>query len=64
MNWNNLKDYKCPKCNGNLKEEKPYHICVECKFKIGDSRYAELLRDKPKYIIYTEESNLSELNNY
>lgn len=77
MNWNNLKDFKCPKCSSPLTERivicesnqvscaTSYrkYPCTKCEFTIGEEKYNELLRSKPKYQ-RTEEDNLSELNNY
>lgn len=68
MNWNNLKEYKCPKCGTPLQDtllsQTGRHFCgmVNCGFEIGDAKYSELLRSKPKHQ-RTEEDNLSELNN-
>jgi len=68
MNWNNLKKYKCPKCSANLEEtvkaSGKFHTCTECDFIVGDIKYGELLRSKPKFRTPTEEENLSALNNY
>lgn len=53
-NWNKLKDYKCPKCNGalNYRPETMTHKCptADC-FIITDSKFKEVVNSlhKPKY---------------
>lgn len=78
MNWNNLKNYKCPKCSNGLKEEKMScesnnigcatsfrkHVCSKCEFSIGEQKYNEILVGKKKNFDRNYEDNLSELNNY
>jgi len=78
MNWNNLKNFKCPKCSSVLKEDITVcestqvncatsfrkYPCTKCEFSIGEQKYNEILRGKPKFSTHSEEENASELNNY
>lgn len=77
MNWNNLKNFKCPKCSANLKEDitvcnstqtkcatsfRTYN-CTKCTFRIGEQKYNEILRGGKKIYTTSEEENLLKLNN-
>ena len=51
MKWNNLKEYKCPKCGSNLREafnarENKIHVCGQakkCGFVIGDDAFSRVV---------------------
>lgn len=77
MNWNNLRDYKCPKCEGELKEKviqatltlPSYliHHCSTCDFKIRNAKLSTIAVQRhrklepPEFI--KELRNQEELNN-
>ncbi len=69
MNWNKLKDHKCPRCSKKLESSKPYvdeFRCSDshCLFKIKEEKFIEIVRS-----IYRREDqellrdNQEELNN-
>ena len=67
MNWNNLKNYKCPKCNVLLKDIGYYHACTRsgCIFSINKEKFDSMVgnMNKPKKFV-SEEERTSELNNF
>lgn len=69
MKWNNLKNYKCPKCSGGLHQDhiSKLHCCnnFDCDFKIGERKLSEIISsgNRPRYHTPTEDENLAELNN-
>lgn len=68
MKWNNLKNYKCPKCSGGMHEDhiSKLHCCnnFDCDFKIGNEKLKQIVStSRAKIHIPTEEENLSALNN-
>lgn len=65
MNWNHLKNYRCPKDNEPLKDIGSYHACTKCIFSINKQRFDEIVSEqhKPKKRYVTFEDNLSALNN-
>jgi ribosomal protein L37AE/L43A len=70
MNWQNLKQNKCPVCSSNIKAESllaEYYICTRCTFKIHSKKYDEIMTDrfKPKTVkpIKSFEKSLSDFNN-
>lgn len=50
MNWNALKNYKCPKCNSALKDIGNYHACTKtgCAFSINKQKFESIVNDKYK----------------
>ena len=66
MNWNALKNYKCPKCDRDLQKQfnKLGHSCTACGFYITPEKFDSIIVSlyKPKRF-RTEEDNLSDLNN-
>jgi len=51
MNWNKLKDYKCPECGTPLTNNiavRKNHICENCKFTISDLRYQQIMKPSPR----------------
>lgn len=52
MNWNNLKNYKCPKDASPLKDIGHYHACTKtgCVFSINKEKFDQIVNDinKPK----------------
>lgn len=50
MNWNRLKNYKCPKCNELLGHEmvKDSYDCskIGCGFSIGKEKFNKIVNDK------------------
>jgi len=72
MIWSRLKDNCCPKCRSFLqyKALDSAHVCTKatCDFSISEKRFNEIIEDmyRPKKQQrggYTEEDNLSALNN-
>lgn len=67
MNWNRLKNYKCPKCNSNLGGNARFHKCSssKCDFMCSVQKFNKIVSDmhKPKQRRCSFEDNLSELNN-
>lgn len=42
--WERLKDYKCPFCNGDMRETQfKDHECTECSFFIRQDRLTSLI---------------------
>lgn len=69
MNWKNLKNYKCPKCNALLIFEIKLgnmHSCTKCDFGISKEKFENIVNDinKPKQRCVTFEQNMSDLNNF
>lgn len=69
MNWEALKDFKCPKCGGSLSERETIHMCrdVDCKFFISKERFNQIVNeryDKKQIPEQDPDDRLSELNNY
>ena len=75
MKWDNLKNYKCPKCGDTLREHYPaietnncatlkQHVCTDCDFKIGDEKFTKIVNQKyqPRKCV-TFEENMGALNN-
>ena len=70
MNWNNLKNGKCPKCNAvvGFESVKQMYTCSNmaegCDFRIGKEKFEKIVNDlyKPKNRPSFND-NLSELNN-
>lgn len=73
MNWGNLKDGKCPKCEGKLYERGgPYVYCDKGDFTIGKDKFKEITSKeaktewknrKPAPMFDPVEENQRELNN-
>lgn len=69
MNWNNLKENKCPKCSSLLEFLLNKYICTEytkCGFSIGQQKFGEIVTNmyKPKVKrCATFEDNFSQLQN-
>lgn len=76
MDWNKLKEMKCPKCSGNLQDSTMGYICTKgsCEFRISYDRFRDVAnsvyvgkRNKPSrtYVpqYTTEEESLAALNN-
>ncbi len=44
MNWENLLDNQCPKCETDLEERDGYMVCLEidCDFKINLKKFHSL----------------------
>ena len=68
MNWNNLRDQKCPKCGEKLKlglMESTMRCSGNCEFEIGSARYLEIVESmsKPKVKRCGFGDNLAALNN-
>jgi hypothetical protein len=64
MNWNALKNYKCPKDGAVLKDIGHYHACTKCIFSINKEKFDSIVSDKyTKRREPTQEEKLSELNN-
>lgn len=71
MNWNRLKDMKCPGCTADLKPKKTgetLHVCAKkCGFTISDAKLDSIVRSiyapKQRFHVPTEEENMSALNN-
>lgn len=64
MNWDRLKNNKCPECGQGLSQEGNIHKCENCEFKIGDIKFSEIvnrLYTKRKYV--PREDNMEALNN-
>lgn len=72
MEWSNLQDGKCPKCDTTLNNdvERQQLTCPECAFRINNEKFKDITsrmaeesrRPKVKYSS-PEEERLSELNN-
>lgn len=65
MNWNNLKNYKCPKDGEILKDIGHYHACTKCIFTINKEKFNGIVNSKysTKSKPLSEEGNLEMLNN-
>ena len=69
MNWKNLKDNKCPKCNKALKPQGVYFKCSKCDFTISGSKFNEIIKKlyfmshRNEYRDIGEEENFQRLNN-
>ena len=49
MQWENLKDEKCPKCDKALTQnvEKQLYECSDCGFRISNDKY-KMITEKMK----------------
>ena len=68
MNWNNLKNNKCPNCVVLLIFDKQYkmHRCEICGFAISDEKFNQIVENlyrKSKMLIKSDDDRLAELNN-
>lgn len=45
MEWSNLLDDYCPKCDGKLTRQSDYHYCNECDFRVTAERFSELITE-------------------
>lgn len=68
MDWNNLKDNKCPKCSYPLTESdsKMHMYCINCTdFFIKKEKFDEVVNSlyKPKRKRYNAFDNMEALNN-
>jgi hypothetical protein len=68
MNWNNLKNNKCPKCNSEMYHRNHAHVCVsdDCDFTCSTEKFEEIvdsLYNGTNSYGHSAEDNLSELNN-
>lgn len=71
MNWNNLKQMKCPECERTLTKKQDgatavYYICLKCNFKIYNKKFNELVNKMYRTLRTTDldtDKNLSDLNN-
>lgn len=64
MNWNNLKNFKCPDCSSTLENKTDFYKCPSCTFRIGEVKFAEIVNKQfPKKLYEPRESNLEDLNN-
>jgi hypothetical protein len=73
MNWNALKNGKCPMCNKMLGEhpKRPNFLrCTDpiCTFQISEAKFVELTKPRAQRQQSTEfmsdDDRMSELNNY
>lgn len=70
MNWENLKNNKCPKCGSLLKQLENNHACTsECSFMIGKSKFDSIVNGMyaPKQKrcgTFDENGNLTDWNNF
>ncbi len=64
MNWNNLKNNRCPKCNSYLGNSVFEICCNSCDFKCSITKFDEIVDSlyKPKKQ-YINDDNSSALNN-
>ena len=67
MNWKNLKNNKCPKCNADLTQNMRFVKCIlNCGFMCSVKRFNAIINNmytSRKIIINDYDKNLSELNN-
>lgn len=65
MNWNSLKNNKCPKCNSLLEQGRLTHDCTKCEFKIGLNKFEEvvgnLYRPRPMNAIVDNQEGLNNM---
>ena len=45
LNWKNIKNNKCPKCDSGLEQFDEVYKCVDCDFVITEDRYNSLIDD-------------------
>ena len=66
--WNRLKNMRCPKCNGVVKNGilSDEVQCSECDFRISAEKFNKIVGDlyRPKAQRDEVEDNLAEWNNY
>lgn len=69
MNWNRLRDFKCPECNVDLEQCNLAHVagykCPECTFTIGEKKFAEIInkpKKKDRYYQHNDDMNMDALN--
>lgn len=68
MNWNNLRNNKCPDCGHMLEASTKFkgYMCADenCNFKVTEKRFSEIV--KSLYFKHgwdkTEDQNLADLN--
>lgn len=66
MNWENLKQGKCPKCEGkmNIGMLDFIYCCPACSFSIGKEKFGKIIGTKSRTTTVDEyEDNQSQLNN-
>lgn len=65
MNWSNLKNGLCPKCDEKLKMGvfDSVYPCAKCDFRIGKEKWEELATPKAYRHKAQQIDNLSALNN-
>lgn len=68
MNWSSLKNFKCPKCLGDLERGETLHTCESCDFRIGTTRFDQIVNGmhnpkKNRFSDNEQEENQSDLNN-
>ena len=67
MNWDSLKDLKCPQCRSFLVTANNFYNCSECEFKISEKKFNQIVDKMYKrglnLDMISERDNLSALNN-
>jgi hypothetical protein len=69
LNWDNLRNMKCPQCDADIFKVEHIYECEKCVFSISLEKFDELMKKiydrspREKIRIPTEEENLSALNN-
>lgn len=67
MNWNNLKNFECPKCSSMLDEVGSTVRCesLDCDFACSKQKFDQIVESlyKPKIFRTEEEDNQEALNN-
>jgi hypothetical protein len=45
LNWQNLRRNKCPKCNGEMQDQRPLLMlgCTACAFKISHEAFSRIV---------------------
>lgn len=51
MNWGNIHQGNCPKCETKLKEEGEYVVCTECQWKMAAANFFARVRRRDKFNI-------------
>ena len=59
LNWNNLKEMKCPECSNKLRDGVLGYKCDGCGFRILYDRFKQVINDMYK----PEPNSLKALNN-
>lgn len=57
MNWNKLKENRCPRCSQLLSKAKGFHECAHCGFSIGHEKFEKVIDN-----LYKGKSNLIQVN--